>query len=202
MNLFNTVELESSEKLEPEPIYDKILILIDLQTYFEASSYERLLKTVEHEIDKAINENIPIIVINYDMHDNLQSRIKNKLKKCDPKLLYKLIKDQDDGSSKIVPVLNELNFNSGNIYVTGVNTGACVFETVCSLQKYSNNNYNVIIIENGCWAGSPDCHFESVGNMIKYHRIKVVYTARSKPYNYKPLLAIRKTSRDRYSTRK
>jgi nicotinamidase-related amidase len=152
---------------------NKILLLIDLQEQFYSSKKESLLKVVKNEINKAKSNNYPIICLRYygcgDFHKSLLDEIGDYMKK------YEISKSEDDGSKEVVELCEKISFTSGEIIVCGVNTDACVKQTVLGLKIKTDSSYDIHIVENGCWAGCADWHNKEIHNLKK--DFKIVYSS-------------------------
>ncbi len=158
----------------------KVLLLIDLQTGFDASYDKKLLKTVSNQIKKARSENIPIISLEYINDGDLQPILQNELEGYNKK--YTVEKRVNNGGPEVVQVLEKLSILEADLYVCGVNTSACVISTIRWIQTESKHNINVI--ENGCNDQDRDWHKTYIERMINEHKIKLIRSKRSKPYNY------------------
>lgn len=158
---------------------NKVLLLIDLQIGFKTASDPILIKIVNIEIEKAKNENIPIITLNYHKDGFMIKSIKNNLNGYSK--LYLAIKCRDDGGREVRKILENIQIESPEIYICGVNTDCCVSGTIFSLYKYG---YKINIISNGCSTFTDDRHSTAIDNFIDWNVFKILHTIHKKPYDY------------------
>jgi nicotinamidase-related amidase len=162
-------------------ISNKILLLIDLQTNFKSASDPILIKIVNIEIEKAKRENIPIITVEYIGEGNIVDSIKINL--IGYSKLHSVSKTGDDGSQEVHDLLRKIGFNFGQIYVCGVNTDACVRDTINSLYNL-NANYRINIISNGCNAFNKESHEKKINQFVNDNKFTILHTIREKPHDY------------------
>ncbi len=116
----------------------EVLVIIDMQPYFETAHDEYTLRNCVTEIKKAIRDEIPIIAVEYEDPDGNDilgetlPRLKRHLDKYTR--TYYVKKHQDDGGYEIMNCIEDegIGFVS-KFRVCGVNITACVAETVYTL---------------------------------------------------------------------
>ena len=132
-------------------MFKNILVVIDMQPFFQASRSRLLIKEHVSQIRAAISNQEHIIVLEYKDCGSTHKPILNALKSYDKVKFF--AKDYCSGSSLITKHLTRKNIWPKEIKFMGVNTGACVEETVINFVKHVNKNYKqtkVKVIKNGC----------------------------------------------------
>jgi len=130
------------------------LIVVDMQHMFPASS--KCLDACKDIVRAFVKTNNDIVFVEYVGCGQTISSLKRLARNA-----HYVYKDKCDGSKEINECVTK-NALSTNFVVCGVNTGACVLETVVGLTYYSNKLY---IVEPGC----ADNHFNNyeVNHIIK-----------------------------------
>lgn len=128
------------------------LVIIDMQYGFEAASIKGIQRSIFREVSKAINKNLQIVVVEYDVAKRTLLSIHKMLNGYDNKVFVK--KFEDDGSCVINPVLK-----SKNVRVVGVNTNFCVQSTVEGLTKYFKKNVDIVC--DACYTKQYSWDFQS-----------------------------------------
>ena len=125
------------------------LIVIDMQKAFAAARRKRVLLNCEKEINKAIKNNCSIVFVEYFNCGKTIKQLTNLTKNY--KKTYTVIKNDDDGSPEISHLFKAHRLPAKNIKVCGVNTDACVLDTVCSLSYSDRFSKSIIdVIANAC----------------------------------------------------
>lgn len=123
------------------------LVIIDMQPgAFEAACKEETIDTCCREIKKAVEEGIPIIVLEYMGEGETGRKLKYYLDSY--KFTKYVIKKYDDGSSNIIDCVKDNGWDIDTFRVCGVNTTACVARTIDSLVNVYNKK--VRVIKKGC----------------------------------------------------
>ena len=145
--------LEGSMKHSPYT-----LIVIDVQEGFtqllQPRVAARFLTAVRAQVVQAIRDNADIVIVEYDdeefgaTHKNLKRLACNHLNHT---FVYKW---DNDGSSQIIKALRESEFNTKRFKVVGLNTEACVRETVEGLHK-ELPSARLEVIQNACETANP-----------------------------------------------
>jgi nicotinamidase-related amidase len=170
---------------------NKVLLVIDLQTGFCTANDPTLIKIVNIEIEKAKKENIPIICLNYTGIGDVIQPIKCNLDGY--KKLHIITKNRNDGGKEVLTLFNEIKFDSGEVTAIGVNTDACVRETVETLAK--NSNYKINLVSNGCNSWTWRRHWNQISEFTDDKKIRVYYTIHKKPHRYVMINRIRRSMR-------
>lgn len=161
---------------------NKPLIVIDMQPAFEASG--QVLRPVLEIITKAQKRESDIIVVEYDLTDRdrysetekvTHKAITKQLKKYRKKHL--VIKERNDGSSEVFNYMQKNEIPHQIVQVCGVNTSACVKETVWGLYQYDAIKKIQLLIK-GC-ADNYLSNAQALRNFFpkeaRKPKIKVVY---------------------------
>ena len=128
-----------------------MLIVIDMQPGFGAT--ESVLDAVVHEVKKARRRNEWVLVVEYEARGRTPYRITRELKGY--KKYDKVIKERNDGGTAIFNRLTRRRWSfsypvvprASHFKVCGINTDACVFETVRSLSYLKGK---VTVLSHAC----------------------------------------------------
>ncbi len=114
---------------EDEPV----LVINDMQPGFPASADPLTIYAIEEQIRLAMAKNLPIIVVEFDAHEigNTIPQIMRHL--TNYKRAVVVSKSDDDGSAEIFEAVIDNGFWPENFIICGVNSDACVMETVRGL---------------------------------------------------------------------
>lgn len=118
-----------------------VLVLIDLQVCFEAAVDAKYLKKCISFIKKARRNNQLVLVVTYKTWGSSPSHVHTKIVKAlqgYDNIKY-VQKGQNDGSSEIIYALKTAGYDLKRrtiLNIGGVNTHACVLDTVCGLAQY------------------------------------------------------------------
>jgi nicotinamidase-related amidase len=115
------------------------LIVVDMQHMFPASS--KCLDACKDIVRAFVKTNNDIVFVEYVGCGQTISSLKRLTRNA-----HYVYKDKCDGSKEINECVTK-NALSTNFVVCGVNTGACVLQTVSGLTYYSNKLY---VFEPGC----------------------------------------------------
>ena len=121
----------------------KALIIIDMQPYFDyKGSVSAIIDACRREIQNAINENIPVVLVEWFGLGATDARLRELVENYHN--LITVNKNDDDGSNEIVAELGKYNYSL--FKVCGVNTDACVKATVKGLIDLCPNlNVEVVL---------------------------------------------------------
>jgi len=121
------------------------LCVVDMQPYFYASQEEWLMENVLREIRQAKNRNIGIIVIEYEGCGVTDSRI---LREC---MLHskfvRLVKRESDAAPLILDAVTNHNFSADKFIIAGVETDACITDTINGLSMLSPSSQIVVVAD-------------------------------------------------------
>ncbi len=109
------------------------LIIIDMQRQFKAANDETTISNVIREVRKAKKLKQFIILVEYGRQYTI-SKIRETLKGY--KYLFKVTKDDDDGSYEIIKCILKNQLGVTQFNVCGVNTSYCVHDTVEGLCQF------------------------------------------------------------------
>lgn len=119
------------------------LVIVDMQSEFEAAMNPDVVVGVTQEILKAKEYGSPIILLEYEgcgrSHHGFLNLLKNYRRKASVK------KVDDDGSTEVIRTIRRRCFNPFHIRVCGVNSDACVQDTVVGLlHKLTHTKVEVV----------------------------------------------------------
>jgi nicotinamidase-related amidase len=146
---------------------DYSLVIVDMQTGFVAANSRKTLKNCKREIRKAIKDDANIIFVEY----NGCGRTIKELTEITDKIAYKkkfvAIKRKNSGAKIILKTMKKNNIPTTkhtNFRVCGVNTDACVLETVEDLARaLRQRSYNIEVILSAC--NSSYSHKDGVSDL-------------------------------------
>ena len=134
----------------------KALVIIDMQPDFvqrlgkdtvpaNLEKTRRLIATQLELIENAKKANLPIIVVTFKKHGEMEESLKNSLKKYPKK--YEVQKTTDSMFDDLKVQKDLFTYlkkeNISELIITGANGGSCVFRSIYSALAY---NYNVYAI--------------------------------------------------------
>jgi hypothetical protein len=118
-----------ARSFEDEPV----LVINDMQPGFPASADPLTIYAIEEQIRLAMAKNLPILVVEYDAHEmgHTIEQIMRPLKGY--KRAVVVSKSDDDGSAEIFEAVIDNGFWPENFILCGVNSDACIMDTVRGL---------------------------------------------------------------------
>lgn len=120
-----------------------ILVVVDMQTSFEAARYASVIRNCKREISKAVRDRAPIIFLEYSGREGTNSALLSLTKNYNNVFIG--VKSADDGSLQVSNIISDNNLPKTNFKVCGVNTDYCVYDTVDGLNyRFKNAKINVI----------------------------------------------------------
>ena len=129
-----------------------ILVVVDMQPDFTASQNRRTIAAVKEEVRGARTRNEEIIIVEYVNCEPTDSRITDLTK--DYEKVKTVVKIDNDGSEEILKILKESAIDQEGIVphlrICGVNTNACVRETVKGLKRKLNPPFQIDVIGDAC----------------------------------------------------
>lgn len=145
------------------------LIIIDMQPHFSASNDFNVIDACKAEIKKAIDARASIIFVEYmgagATNPSLVS-LTDLYKKT-----FLVRKDDDSGATEVTRVIKQNNLAHKNIVVCGVNTDACVLETVAGLTiRFKKSKFK--IISEAC--NSEDDHEHGLLQLSEFPKCKII----------------------------
>lgn len=119
------------------------LVVVDMQSHFEAACDPDVIINVTEEIIKAKQHNAHILLVEYagcgKSHEGFGQLLKNYRYKA------RIRKGDDDGSGEIIRALRRRGFNDRHLRLCGVNSDCCVCATTMGLlDKLSNTKIEVV----------------------------------------------------------
>ncbi|SRR5579885_1444967 len=107
------------------------LVVVDMQSSFEAANSRRVRENCKREIERAMEAGAAIIFVEYiGQGPTIPSLVKLT---DDYDRVFITRKNDDDGSREVRKVIQDNRLPAKRIRVCGVNTDCCVFETVSGL---------------------------------------------------------------------
>lgn len=151
------------------------LVIVDVQKEFSAAKY--VLPQVLKLIKEFKEKKLPIIVLEYGnyareeevlYYDTYKAIMANLTGYPFFKYKFKWI---DCGSAEVIQSLRELNYNSKKITICGVNTSACVAETVEGLIQAK---YKINVIKKACHDKESHYHNRQMKRWKNYPEVSVI----------------------------
>jgi nicotinamidase-related amidase len=151
------------------------LCLIDLQDEFSDSITSDLLNNIEKEVNTAIRLNRDILVVLYRGCGPLIKEVSRLIRAYPHK--HTIWKREDDGGAEVT---SALALNPQHVRVCGVNTDACVGDTVNTMSSRFGDYHHlrrkrIQVVRNACWTCSGQKgHNKELKNMRNWARVEVV----------------------------
>jgi nicotinamidase-related amidase len=145
---------------------DYVLVVIDMQPYFESSQGERVIANCQREIREARARKNYILFLEYENCGRTDQRLLNLVQGYPHTSI--VIKADDDGSEEITKELRYKNFRRTRLRVCGVNTDICVFWTVVGLEVTMPNT-QVEVVFDAC-----DSHVDHDGGIDRLKQLNNV----------------------------
>lgn len=123
-----------------------MLVVIDMQSNFDASKNKVTQRNICREIISARKKNEPVVVMEFSGCDPTLPIIKKRAQTA--KAVF-LKKNRDDGSAEIVSWAKRMNVPLWKIRVCGVNTAACVAATVRGLSSKLPSS-EIVVVADAC----------------------------------------------------
>lgn len=112
---------------------NRTLVIIDMQPRFVTANIPRVVLACRREVEKAIDKNNAVVLVEYANSGETLPEIAVLLKGYHR--YTKLTKWSDDGGFEICRRIREKEFPDKNILICGVNINACVGATVRTLRR-------------------------------------------------------------------
>ena len=144
------------------------LVIIDMQNAYRASQIAE--KTVLSQIQEFKKKKRWIVNVTLG-HSKVLPSITKVLKNYSKVIHVK--KEYNDGTNWILAALKEHKLDASNLQICGVNTNACVIDTVRGLHK-TKRVKNLEIAVYGCASWNPSDHLYSLFNMGKLKKVSFV----------------------------
>lgn len=153
------------------------LVVIDMQTCFEAAVRDKTIAAVQNEINNAIEKNAPIIFVEYLSEDGTRyptdERLFNLVSDYDS--VFIALKDEDDGHKPILEILVEYELPS-SLRVCGVNTNHCVYYTVAALNRLLPLYWpesDIVVVAEACDAIHSAGHVNALNRLSYLANVRV-----------------------------
>lgn len=137
-----------------------VLVVVDMQAGFRASLREATIIAIESEIRRAIENKLPIVVLEYAKYPATHERLLQPLEGYDKFVIE--TKRDDDGSTEVIEACLFNGFSGEAFRVCGVNAHGCVKATVLGLtDKLDESKIDVVKAacndddKPGNWSGFP-----------------------------------------------
>lgn len=149
-----------TEKLMPDSgPEDQVLVVIDMQEGFCASRDQRTVYFVKQEILRAKKAGMAIIIVEFDPEadkmGNTHSEITDLLNGYDRTATVS--KSANDGSEEVIEACLDNGFWMEDFRICGVNSDACVLETVTGLlERVSSCDITVVQDACNCMTGESN----------------------------------------------
>jgi len=138
-----------------------------MQEHFISAHDVATIQANLREIDKAIKNQAYIIIAQYKQYGKTLRPIRDAVKDY-PYQSY-CYANKNDKSDAIMSAIVRVNAITPVIYITGVNTDACVISTVTGLsQRYKKE---IVVYHDACNAYSSDQHHWALKEMIKHENV-------------------------------
>jgi hypothetical protein len=124
-----------------------------MQRDFDAANEASTMAAVEQAIVDAIRSHQPIVVLEYKRCEPTHSSLMEHLDGRYDRFAVK-VKPDNDGSIEVLDVCEERGFGTHQFLVCGVNTDACVKDTVTGLSKRVPNS-QIEVLKEACSCGYP-----------------------------------------------
>lgn len=126
----------------------RTLVVIDMQATFDASNNPKLINRINRLVKQWTNLGWPILIVEYEGFDQTQPKIRKMLDGYTN--WTEVFKNTDGGARKILEACDANGFPD-KFVVCGVNTSACVRDTVTGLTE--TYGCDTIVVRKAC-AGS------------------------------------------------
>lgn len=124
---------------------DTTLVIVDMQPSFIASS--RVLQEVMHEIDIALQNDWAIVVLEYHNQGPTHDCILERASKS--RRYARETKFKDGGGREVLNACRKLDLRTEHFRVCGVNTLACVSQTVREISRIFRHSF-VLVVQKAC----------------------------------------------------
>ena len=163
---------------KPTKLRKYVLCLIDLQTMFDAATDANLLKHIKREVTAAIRANHDIMLVRYSGCGSIVADVQQMLKGYSN--VYQVYKKWDGGGKEVSKAIIKRYGKGVHLRVGGVNTNACVQDTVIELAdifstKKEFKRRKIQVVKKACWTdGGTTAHKRGIRNMDGLKRVTLV----------------------------
>jgi len=125
-----------------------VLVIVDMQYDFSASSNQRTISEIMRQIDLAKRRKSPIVFLEYKHEgETIEELMDYALE--DYEEVYQIEKEDDDGSLELCWGFAEFDLPFTHLRICGINTDACVADTVRGLIR-DYPEVKVEVVKKGC----------------------------------------------------
>lgn len=149
---------------------DYTLAIVDMQYAFTASRSNTVIRNCQREIIKAKKNKNPIILVEYSSQGNTIPSLVKLIKGY--KRTWIAVKSGTDGSREVSNIINHYNLPR-NVRVCGVNTDACVQDTVEGLSK-SYIISKVDVVRDACNSCVLHGNVYGIENMRSFKLVSII----------------------------
>jgi len=146
------------------------LVVIDMQPHFE-KSMPKVEETVIEHIQESKRQHDWIILVRITDCGEISDRIMNAVKEYDKVCV--IDKEWNDGSNEILDCIGKQNISGEVLKVCGINTSACVADTVYGLHKHDEIK-KIIILSDACACPVDTRHEETIKNFRELQKLEVL----------------------------
>ena len=131
---------------------NRALVVIDMQYVFETSQHQPTIQAILALIEAFKRQNRPILIVEYEKssrwsEEDVKTLFEIREAVKDYSLAKTVIKPWDDGSEEISNALGENSQFELDLFLCGVNAGACVKLTACGLVRLG---FDITVVTDAC----------------------------------------------------
>lgn len=148
----------------------KALVIIDMQSGFDAEKFHRAIKNIQQEIEQAVADNDDIIFLEFDGYGDTIPALRYMVDGYDKATFN--TKYADDGSCQVYAAVKASGRNIDTFRIGGCNTPYCVFSTVEGLRKLVSDA-KIEVVADACDSGWND-HHEGLDKIRALKNVSVI----------------------------
>lgn len=130
-----------------EPVKQAVLVVVDMQDYFEASMHPATIAAVKEEIRLAVQNGYFIVVLECDGCAPTQKELMAELSGYNHYSV--MVKRFADGSAEVLRACQDKGVVPVEFKVVGVNSDCCVLDTVANLSRKVPQS-QIVVIAKAC----------------------------------------------------
>jgi nicotinamidase-related amidase len=146
------------------------LIIIDIQESFlsKLKDKSKVINNCRIEINKAIDNKMPVVLVEYNRHGSTINSLKDLLFNYDQ--VWTITKNGDSGNRELVNILYDALLPK-SLRVCGINTEFCVYETIFGFLYLTNKDgYKVKVVAPACDSG-----YNHLAGLKKFKKLQREY---------------------------
>lgn len=159
----------------------RTLVIIDMQHGFYTANAKRTIDNVIKQVKLARLTNEYIIIVEYLPHMQFETTRPEIMKAIGDHAYIKVYKYMDDGSKSILDACKLHDYPTDLFRICGVNTGACVRDTIIGLSE-QNQKSKIEIVPAACNGHNDTSIFRSL--KLNYQVEPIGYTPKQHPRKY------------------